>query len=72
MVPTRFPRLKGKMDRAEARRTREVECYAQDHKLHTTTITDDDIISYFKEAAMELTWKQALLAVGLENGLVEC
>jgi hypothetical protein len=71
VVPARFPLLKRKMDWAEARRTRSIERYIRDHKLAVTTITDEDIIWEFKEAATELPWKHALLHVGKVNGLVD-
>ncbi len=39
--------------------------------LSTITITDEDVLRRFEDAASELTWEQALLFVGLENGLVD-
>jgi hypothetical protein len=68
VVPARFPRLRAKMNRAENRREREV--MAQTRGLPVTTITDDMIVTRFEDA-MLFTWKNALLAVGLENGLVD-
>lgn len=71
LVPSRFPLLKRKIDQLEARRGNAVEKYAAKHNLAMHLITDDDILRRFEDAAMELTWKQALMVVGLENGLVD-
>ncbi len=71
LVPSRFPLLKRKIDHAEASRSRAIEKLIDERNLHTRVITDDDILREFKDAATELTWKEALIAVGLENGLVD-
>ena len=71
LVPSRFPLLKRKIDQAEARRRKPIEKFIAEHNLPTTLITDDDIIGEFEEAAMELTWKQAVILMGLQNGLVD-
>ncbi len=68
IVPPRFPRLRAKMNRAENRRERDV--MTQTRGLPVITITDDMIVTSFEDA-MLLKWKTALLAVGLENGLVD-
>jgi hypothetical protein len=71
IVPARFPLLKRKMDRVEALRQKSVEHTARIKKLSTIPISDEDIIHKFEDAALELTWKPALLHIGLENGLVD-
>jgi len=71
LVPSRFPLLKRKIDRLEARRSGAMEKLIAERNLQVRTITDDDILRRFEDAAMELTWKQAVIAVGLENGLVD-
>jgi hypothetical protein len=48
-----------------------LEKFIAEHKCKVHTITDDDILIRFEDAAIELTWKQAAIAVGLENGLVD-
>jgi len=71
LVPSRFSLLKRRIDQLEARRAKAVEKFVAEHKLSSRVITDDDILGEFEEAAMELTWKQAVIAIGLENGLVD-
>jgi SprT-like family len=71
LVPSWFPLLKRKIDLAEARRTKDIEGYAAEHNLHTQLITDDDILREFEDSAMELTWRKAVIAVGLRNGMVD-
>jgi hypothetical protein len=63
--------LKRKIDRLEARRSGAMEKLIAERNLQVRTITDDDILRRFEDAAMELTWKQALMVVGLEDGLVD-
>jgi SprT-like family len=71
LVPSRFPLLKRKIDQLEARRSGGIEKLIAERNLHVRTVTDGDILGDFEQAAMELTWKQAVIAVGLENGLVD-
>jgi len=71
LVPSRFPLLKRKIDRLEARRSSAIEKLIVERNLQARLITDDDILGDFEEAAMELTWRKAVIAVGLENGLVD-
>jgi hypothetical protein len=71
LVPSHFPLLKRKIDQAEARRSKDIERLIAEDDLPTTLITEDDILGEFEDAAAELTWKQAVIAVGLENGLVD-
>jgi hypothetical protein len=71
LVPSRFPLLKGRIDQLETRRSEPLEKFIAEHKVHTTLITDDDILGEFEDAATELTWKQAVITIGLENGLVD-
>jgi hypothetical protein len=70
LVPSRFPLLKRKIDRLEARRSRAIEKFSAESDVQPQLVTYDDILRDFEDAAMELTWKQALLALGLQNGLV--
>src|SRR4029077_6822002 len=71
IVPARFALLKRKMDRLEARRRKPIDRLFQDKKITPITITDQDIIGEFEDAASEMRWKEALLYVGLYNGLVD-
>jgi hypothetical protein len=68
IVPRRFPKMRAKMERVEKKRQRDVIAQAQG--LPFTDITDEMIVARFEDA-LELKWKNALLAVGLENGLVD-
>jgi hypothetical protein len=69
IVPSRFPLLKRKMERAEARRSKAVEKYAAEKNLQWEEITDDTIVGYFGESG-HWTWKQTVRAIGLQFGLV--
>jgi hypothetical protein len=71
IVPKRFPLLRAKMQRAENRRARDVLKYMREEKLKGHTVTDDMIVTRFQDAALELTWKQALIAIGLQYGLTD-
>jgi hypothetical protein len=71
VVPKRFPLLRAKMQRAENRRARDVLKFMREEKLKGHTVTDDMIVTRFQDAAVELTWKQALIAVGLQYGLTD-
>lgn len=68
IVPARFPLLRAKMERVEKKRQRDV--LAQAHGLPFTDITDEMIVARFEDA-LALKWKNALVAVGLEYGLVD-
>jgi hypothetical protein len=60
------------MQRAENRRQRGIVKVMREKRIKTfTTITDDMIVGDFKDAALELTWKQAIRVVGLEYGLCD-
>lgn len=71
LVPARFPLLKRKIDRLEAKRSKAIENYVAQRNLSWETITREDVLRRFEDAAGELTWKKALIAVGLENGMVD-
>lgn len=71
IVPARFPLTKRLMDRAEARRRKPLEQLIRRRKVPSLQITEEMIIGDFADAAMELAWKHALLAVGLVYGLVD-
>jgi|HubBroStandDraft_6_1064221.scaffolds.fasta_scaffold204096_2 hypothetical protein len=71
VVPKRFPLLRAKMQRAEKRRASQVLRFAREKKLKTYTMTDDMIARRFANAAMEMTWKPALVSVGLQHGLTD-
>ena len=71
LIPSRFPLLKGRIDKLEARRSGAIEKLLGNRDLPSTVVTDDNILDEFEDAAIELTWKQAVRAVGLENGLVD-
>lgn len=71
LVPFRFPLLKRKIDKLEARRRSALEKLISERDVPTTLITDNDILDEFEDAAMELTWKQAVRVVGIENGLID-
>jgi len=72
LVPHRCPLLKRKIDQLEARRRKHFEKWVAKSNVQPLVITDDDILGYFEDAALEgLTWRKAVIAVGLENGLVD-
>ena len=71
LVPSRFPPLKRKIDQLEARRSMALEKLIAERNLHARLITDDGILREFEDAALELTWKEAVIALGLEHGLVD-
>jgi SprT-like family protein len=71
VVPSRFPLLKRKIDRAEIRRSRPIERFIAEHKLSPRVITEGYVLNQFEDAALELTWKKAVLVVGLEHGMVD-
>ena len=71
LVPSRFPLLKRKIDQMEARRSMALERLIAERNLQARLITDDGILREFEDAAMELTWKEAVIALGLEHGLVD-
>jgi hypothetical protein len=71
LVPRKFPLLKRKIDNAEARRSKPLEKLIAEHDLPVRVITDEDILGEFEDAAMEITWKKAVIAVGLEKGMVD-
>jgi hypothetical protein len=71
VVPSRFPLLKRKMDRAEARRRKPIDDLIRAKDLTVIEISEEDILHEFKESAWELTWRQARIVIGLQNGLVD-
>lgn len=71
LVPSRFPLLKRKIDLAETRRSMTLENFFAERNLPTRLITDEDILRDFESAAWEVTWKPALIQIGLENGLID-
>jgi hypothetical protein len=71
VVPKRFPLLRARMQHAENHRARRLLKYTREKKLETHTVTDDMIVLEFRDAAMEVTWKQALLFLGREYGLTD-
>ncbi len=71
LVPERFPLLKTKMDRLEKRRRNSLERFVRAQKINVRNISDDDIISDFRSAATQMTWKEAVLYVGIENHMVD-
>jgi len=71
VIPKRFPLLRAKMQRAESRRAGRLLKYTRKKRLKTYTVTDDMIIGEFEDAAMEVTWKRALVFIGLQYGLTD-
>lgn len=71
LVPSRFPLLKRKIDRLQTRRDRALNRLIAERNLPVRTVTDDDILGEFEQAATELTWKQAVIVVGIYNGLAD-
>jgi len=71
VVPRRFPLARRMVNRAENQRQRKVMKEARG--LRTINIGKRKIIQSFEDAASieNLTWRQALIAVGIENGLVD-
>jgi hypothetical protein len=70
VVPRRFPLARRMANRAEARRGRAVEKIATGQGLTKHRVTDGEIVRDFEDAAISLKWREALFAVGIENGLV--
>jgi hypothetical protein len=70
VVPSSFPLFKRKIDQADARRIKGIDRVIAEKDVPLTLITDDDILVEFEEAA-ELTWNQAVMAVGRQYGLVD-
>ena len=71
IVPREFPLLRAKIRRIENRRTRRLEKRVHEKGLETYNLTDYMIVMEFRDAAMELTWKQALVCVGLRDGITD-
>ena len=71
VIPKRFPLLRAKMQRAESRRARRLLKYTREKKLEFHTMTDDMIVMEFGDAAMEMTWKRALVFFGRQYGLTD-
>jgi hypothetical protein len=71
VVPRRFPLLRARMERAENRRALSVWKTAREDRIKINAITDDMIVRWFEDAALELPWKRALVLVGCENGLTD-
>jgi hypothetical protein len=72
VVPPRFPLARRMMNNAEKKRQREVLKSARYSGLQIQKIGEQDILNSFEEAAQENpTWRQALLVVGREYGLID-
>jgi hypothetical protein len=71
LVPARFPLLKQKMDTLEARRQKRFHAIIKAKDLPVYQITDGEILTRFEDAALWLTWKHALVCVGVEYGLTD-
>jgi hypothetical protein len=72
IVPRRFPLLRWKVQRLEARRANAISLLAAQKKLPTETITDERIVNAFGDAEItDRTWKAALLKLGVEYGLTD-
>jgi hypothetical protein len=60
------------MDRAESQRARGVIAWEKAHpEIATIDLQADTILTRFEDAAMELPWKKAVAAVGLEYGFTD-
>jgi hypothetical protein len=73
VVPHRFPLLRKKMQKLEARRISKIERYAAKKTLGTEFSSgDDDIVSNFQDAEIAaFPWTRALRAMGTEYGLTD-
>lgn len=71
VVPARFRLLKRKMERLDARRRNKLEHLIKAKNLKVQLVSDDDIVREFEDHAWELSWKEALITIGLENGLID-
>lgn len=72
VVPRRFPLLRKKMQRLEARRADPIKRLLAEKKISAETITGDMIVEDFRKPdVMALPWKRALLCIGLEYGLTD-
>src|SRR6516165_10439346 len=71
LVPSRFPLLKSKIERLERRRTRPLEKSFASRPDLVRNVSNDAIIQEFEDAASELSWRRALIRVGLQYGLTD-
>jgi SprT-like family len=73
IVPKRFPLVREKMEHAENLRARRIIAWQKAHpNVHTENITSEMIVRDFGDAeACTLTWKWALVAIGLQYGLTD-
>ena len=72
LVPRRFPLLRKRMQRLERRRQKKLDRYVAKKGLTSTYISNEQLASEFGEVDLgAFTWKNALLAVGLQYGLVD-
>ena len=71
VVTSRFPLVKRRMDRAEARRRKPIYDFIRAAKhLKVIDIDEEDILHEFEESAWEYTWRQARIVIGRQHGLV--
>jgi hypothetical protein len=71
VVPRRFPLLRRKMQVAESHRVSQMLAVMRNTNAAVIEVTGADIVRQFEDAALEVTWKGGLAAIGLENGLVD-
>jgi hypothetical protein len=73
IVPKRFPLVRAKMQRAENRRARRIVVWEKAHpNVQAEIMTNDRIVQEFEEVeACALTWKRALVIIGLQYGLTD-
>jgi hypothetical protein len=73
VVPKRFPLLRARIQRAENRHTSKVLAWIEAHPdVPVDNITTDRVLREFEGAeAGAVTWKRALIAIGLQYGLTD-
>ena len=73
LVPKRFPLLKRRMDRIEARRAKRINDMVKAKNLPTHDVTEEQILDRFRDAdgGASLPWLSAVRRVGLEFALTD-
>lgn len=71
-IPRKLRLARKAMVRVEMRRERRIEAYVKKHNLGPAhTVKADEIVQEFEDAASELSWSKALLAIGGMYGLID-
>jgi len=71
LVPRRFRLLRQRMERAGARKGKQIERHAAENNLTIRDISDEEMLRTFGDAAVEGTWKEVVRVLGIEYGLID-